>query len=255
MSNPAVIFAKLAGVLKSVKTLLHQSSVGRSRPTMNFSPTDVQCYFEVANSQVSLLRENLQELFGDFPEIDKDPRSRMGEGADHPYFYGRNQLETLERNIEQIFELRANSELATPVSDAPVRVFISHGRANDWNDVQIFIEKDLELSTLELAQQPNMGRTVLQKLDEESSNCSYAVIVMTGDDLDAEGNARVRENVMHEIGYFQGRYGLSAVCLLHEEGTNVPSNIHGLVYIPFPKGYVNATFGTLMRELKSFYSD
>ncbi len=58
---------------------------------------------------------------------------------------------------------------------------------------------------------------------------------------------------MHEIGYFQGKFGLSAVCLLHEEGTNIPSNIHGLVYVPFPKGYVNATFGTLLREIQAYY--
>jgi predicted nucleotide-binding protein len=58
---------------------------------------------------------------------------------------------------------------------------------------------------------------------------------------------------MHEIGYFQGKFGLSAVCLLHEEGTSIPSNIHGLVYIPFPKEYVSATLGTLMRELNAFY--
>jgi hypothetical protein len=40
------------------------------------------------------------------------------------------------------------------------------------------------------------------------------------------------------------------VCLLHEEGTNILSNIHGLVYIPFPKGLVSATFGVLSRELR-----
>jgi predicted nucleotide-binding protein len=80
------------------------------------------------------------------------------------------------------------------------------------------------------------------------------VIVMTGDDTDVDGNARARENVLHEIGYFQAKFGLSAVCLLHEEGTNIPSNIHGLVYVPFPKGYVSATFGLLHRELKACYA-
>jgi predicted nucleotide-binding protein len=38
--------------------------------------------------------------------------------------------------------------------------------------------------------------------------------------------------------------------LLHEEGVNIPSNIHGLVYIPFPKETIEATFGALTRELK-----
>ncbi|MCU7804984.1 MAG: nucleotide-binding protein [Candidatus Thiodiazotropha sp. (ex Lucinoma borealis)] len=253
MDNSQTALAKLAGVLKSVQTLLEQTKRGDARPIDNFSPDDVKPYFEMAYAQLGVLKESLPELYGDFPVLNVEPLTKMAEGADHPYRFGRNQLESLVRDIEQIFEVRANSELAAPVSSAPARVFISHGRANDWNEVQSFIEKDLDIPTLELAQEPNRGRTVLQKLEEESSNCSYAVIVMTGDDEDTEGNPRARENVMHEIGYFQCRYGLSAVCLLHEEGTSIPSNIHGLVYIPFPKGYVSATFGTLMRELNAFY--
>ena len=73
---------------------------------------------------------------------------------------------------------------------------------------------------------------------------------MTGDDMAADGEIRARENVMHEIGFFQGKYGLSNVVLLHEAGVNIPSNIHGLVYISFPKDTIEATFGELMRELK-----
>ena len=76
---------------------------------------------------------------------------------------------------------------------------------------------------------------------------------MTGDDDIGIGAPRARENVMHEIGFFQGKYGLANVCLLHEEGTNIPSNIHGLVYIPFPKDLVSAAFGVLGRELRAAF--
>ena len=177
-----------------------------------------------------------------------------GQGAAHrPNYYSRAQLEGLLRSIDQIFETRANSELAAPASKPEPRVFISHGRSLDWTKVQPHIERDLNVRTLELAQEPNMGRSVLGKLDEETRKCTYAVIVMTGDDADATGGARARQNVIHEIGYFQARYGLSRVCLLHEDGTNIMSNIHGLVYIPFTKGNVAMTFGHLMRELKAAY--
>jgi predicted nucleotide-binding protein len=254
MSSPTIALAKLAGVLKSVQTLLEQTKRGNTRAIGNFSPDDVKSYFETSFSQLKVLKETLPDLYGDFPEIDTGPNTEMSDGVEHPYHFGRNQLVSLARHIEQIFELRANSELAAPVSSSPAKkVFITHGRANDWNEVQSFIERDIELPTLELAQEANRGRTILQKLDEESSKCTFAVIVMTGDDQDSDGNSRARENVMHEIGYFQGKFGLSAVCLLHEEGTSIPSNIDGLVYIPFPKGYVKATFGILMRELKAFY--
>jgi predicted nucleotide-binding protein len=128
-------------------------------------------------------------------------------------------------------------------------VFISHGRSNEWFKVQSYLEKDLNVKTLELAQEASQGRTVLQKLNEESQKCRFAVIVMTGDDITGD-QVRARENVMHEIGFFQGKYGLKNIALLHEEGVNIPSNIHGLVYIPFPKNTVEATFGALYREIK-----
>jgi predicted nucleotide-binding protein len=62
---------------------------------------------------------------------------------------------------------------------------------------------------------------------------------------------RVRENVMHEIGFFQGRYGRKAVILLHEEGVNIPSNLGGVAYVPFPRGCIEAGFHVLQRELRT----
>jgi len=245
MNNSAIAFAKLAGVLKSVNTLLEQGLRGIGIPKMSFSSSHVEHYFNTTLTQLDILRRDIPDLYSDFSVIDVNPNMDN--------WFRLDQLETLVRYIEQALELRANSELATPVSSSVVRVFISHGSTNDWNKVQAFIEKDLEIPTLELAQEPNKGRSILQKLNEESSRCSFAVIVMTGDDQNSDGIPRARENVMHEIGFFQGKFGVSAVCLLHEEDTSIPSNIHGLVYIPFPKGYVEASLGTLMRELKAFY--
>jgi predicted nucleotide-binding protein len=162
-------------------------------------------------------------------------------------------LAKLAQDIDYIFEVRSHSELGVPTSESPARIFISHGRAEYWREVQAFIEKDVGLATLELAQEPNRGRTVLQKLEEESSRCSYAVVIMSGDDMTTEGQLRSRENVMHEVGYFQAKFGLAHVCLLHEEGTSIPSNIHGLVYVPFPNGLVSAAFGVLGRELRAAF--
>jgi predicted nucleotide-binding protein len=81
--------------------------------------------------------------------------------------------------------------------------------------------------TIELAQEPALGRTVIEKLEDNADRCDSAVIVMTGDDIANAGEPRVRENVMHEIGFLQGRYGRKAVILLHEEGVNIPTNLSG----------------------------
>lgn len=260
MTEVIAAFAKLAGVLKGSKALLTlQWNPGNKNNVHfydDFRLEDAKPYFEQAVRQVAILRQQLPELYDDLPPIMADPDMKMAmpPGAPEVRHYSRSRVESLVRAIDQIFEIRANSEMAEPKTGKPFkRVFLTHGTAPDWREVQAFIERDLGLTTLELAQQPNLGRSVLEKLEQESSKCDSAVIVMTGDDVDSTGNTRARENVLHEIGYFQSKYGLSRVCLLHEEGTNIPSNIHGLVYIPFTKGHVSMTFGPLLRELRAFY--
>jgi predicted nucleotide-binding protein len=134
------------------------------------------------------------------------------------------------------------------------RVFISHGHDHVWREVQTFIEKECQpkLPTLELAHEASKGRTIIEKLDGESQNCSYAVILMTGDDI-AGDETRARENVIHEIGFFQGRYGRGRVCLMHEDSVNIPSNLSGVVYCAFPKGRVSAALIELQRELRAAF--
>jgi predicted nucleotide-binding protein len=241
MSTTSITFAKLAALYKEVE----------SRYGPSVGTTEIFDYV----SRYRLLRDEIMavipELYSDLPKR-AEPLASAYAKVEH---YGQ-----LVRDLEYIFEVRANSELNPKEEEVTVeenqtkRVFISHGRSPDWREVQSYIEKDLSIETLELAQQPNRGRTVLQKLDDESEKCSFAVVVMTGDDQVGTGAPRARENVLHEIGFFQGKLGLENVCLLHEEGTNIPSNIHGLVYIPFPKGLVSAGFGVLARELKTAFS-
>jgi hypothetical protein len=129
-------------------------------------------------------------------------------------------------------------------------VFISHGRANCWKKLQHFIEHDLARTTIELEQRSIHGQTVIEKLAHNAKLCSHAVIVMTGDDPTVDGEARVRENVMHEIGYFQGCLGLDRVLLLREEGVSMPSNLGGIVYLQFKKGGIASTFNRLEAELR-----
>lgn len=259
MARVAVALAKLAGIRRALDETLNDDYKKAGRlPIQNFSVEEVGRYFTGAAAQLVVLREELPDLFADFVEMPVIPKTEMAKAtpqAQAEYRYGRSQLEVLKRDIDQILELRANSELAPPsaAASAPRCVFVSHGRAPDWREVQTYIEKDIGLPTMELAQEANQGRTILAKLWESSQRCDSAVIVMTGDDLDAAGQARARENVIHEIGFFQGKYGLDRVCLLHEEGVSIPSNIHGLVYTPFPKEMVSASFGVLIRELKAFY--
>lgn len=129
------------------------------------------------------------------------------------------------------------------------RVFISHGTNPCWEKLQYFLEDKLGRPTVELAQCSSHGRTVINKLADAATNCSHAIVLMTGDDETIDGVDRVRENVMHEIGYFQGRLGLDRVILIREKGVSIPSNLGGIVYLPFKKGRISAVFDKLAAEL------
>jgi predicted nucleotide-binding protein len=263
VTQAAVVMAKLAGIRKAVVDVMGENvsrarSKGEVLTRTNFAPDEVQHYFTQTATLVQALKTQLPDLYGDLQDTDAKPNCEMSPKGplDDPYFhYSRSQLQRLVRDIDQIFEVRANSELESPKPPAPRRVFISHGRSEDWRRVQPFIEKDVGLGTLELAQEANHGRTIIEKLLDNANRCDSAVIVMTGDDLIGDDERRVRENVMHEIGFFQGRYGRTLVVLMHEEGVNVPSNLAGVAYVPFPKGRIEAGFHVLHRELDAIYKD
>jgi hypothetical protein len=243
-----IALAKLAAIHKTARAFLAQPS------SRYFDPAEVSEYFVAVASLMATLRLNRPEFFGDVP-VRAIPLPTATTDFDGRGYIERRHLGTLVRDLDYVFEVNAGSRAFETVSTArPHRVFISHGSSPDWREVQSFVERDQHLHTLELAQEPNRGRTVLQKLTEESERCSFAVIVMSGDDVGPNGIPHARENVMHEIGFFQGKYGVASVALLYQEGTNIPSNIDGLVYIPYPKELVSATFGTLSRELTDFFA-
>jgi predicted nucleotide-binding protein len=61
---------------------------------------------------------------------------------------------------------------------------------------------------------------------------------------------RARENVVHEVGLFQGRLGFTRAIVLLEEGCEEFSNIHGLGQLRFPKGSISAKFEDIRAVLE-----
>ena len=46
-----------------------------------------------------------------------------------------------------------------------------------------------------------------------------------------EPKPRARQNVILELGYFLRGLGRERVCVLYKEGTELPSDIHGILYV------------------------
>lgn len=118
-------------------------------------------------------------------------------------------------------------------------VFIVHGRDDGAKDsVARVVREDLKLEPIILQEQPDKGDTVIEKLERCSSNVGYAIALVTSDDIgalkdkeDDELNARARQNVVFELGYFMGKLCRERVCLLLKDKVELPSDIGGIVYI------------------------
>lgn len=160
--------------------------------------------------------------------------------------------------LEEILKrLSSASEQKVPtatVSDSSF-VFLVHGRAHRIAEtVARFVEK-LGPKVVILYEQPNQGRTVIEKF-EDHSQVPFAIVLMTGDDRGGlkeaayeEQEPRARQNVVFELGYFIARIGRQHVVVLHEQGVELPSDYTGVVYVPLDSG--DAWRLALARELRA----
>ena len=115
-------------------------------------------------------------------------------------------------------------------------VFVVHGSDDGAREtVARFIGK-LGLKPVILREQPNSGRTIIEKF-EDYSNVGFAVVLMTPDDVGKRKDQqdglepRARQNVILELGFFIGKLGRNRVCALYEPGVEIPSDYSGVGYV------------------------
>ncbi|HEY3782163.1 MAG TPA: nucleotide-binding protein [Fimbriimonadaceae bacterium] len=139
-----------------------------------------------------------------------------------------------------------------------LRSFIVHGRDEEL----LFKLKDYLQNTLKmqepvvLKQQPNAGRTIIEKFEECSEEVDVALVLLTPDDFGGleggVGESRARQNVIYELGYFIGKLGRRSgrVLLLYKGDLQIPSDLLGVCYIAVDKG-ISAAGEEIRKELTS----
>ena len=119
------------------------------------------------------------------------------------------------------------------------KVFIVHGHDKTIKEsVARFLER-LGLDVVILHEKPNKGRTIIEKLLEESDiDIGYAVVLLTPDDVgrlaseEGEASPRARQNVIFELGLFIAKLGKQRVHVLYKEGVEIPTDYQGVLYTP-----------------------
>lgn len=147
-------------------------------------------------------------------------------------------------------EAKAMSSTRTRLSDGSRDVFVVHGHDQAMQQtVARFLEK-LQLKPIILSEQASKGRTIIEKFEDHSS-VRFAVVLLSPDDTgaakDETPKPRARQNVILELGYFIGALGRENVCALHKGGVELPSDLHGVIWVPYEGDWQLA----LIRELKA----
>lgn len=145
----------------------------------------------------------------------------------------------------------------TPLTDDQVAslkpvIFIGHGRSPQWRDLKDHLHEKHGYRVQAYEIGARAGHAIRDILEEMLDESSFAILVMTGEDKTQSGHVRARQNVVHELGLFQGRLGFARAIILLERGVQEFSNIQGIHQIRFSKKNIKETFGdvlaTLVRE-------
>lgn len=148
------------------------------------------------------------------------------------------RVDLLERIVRSISDGAIKAAARASVG----RVFIGHGRSPLWRELKDFLQERLALSCDEFNRESVAGVAVTERLNIMLDDAVFAFLIMTAENEHADSTLHARENVVHEVGLFQGRLGLRRAIVLVEEGCQTFSNIHGLTYIGFPPGRIGACF-------------
>ncbi len=162
----------------------------------------------------------------------------------------KNTRDKLVAHLDAILELadlqgdQSSIEMTLP-SDVRERlltnrVFVVHGHDEEIKQHVARTLSQLGLDPIILHEQPNAGRTIIEKF-EHHSDVSFAIVLLSPDDMAfpagesaKKAKARARQNVVLELGFFIGSLGRDRVFTLKRgENLELPSDVSGVIYTPY----------------------
>lgn len=167
------------------------------------------------------------------------PISRSGSEINEESFGAKNIITTknnAEQHIENYYEDVKNKN----------KVFIVHGHDEAMKERVARVIEKLGLEPIILHEQPNKGKTTIEKFQANSTNVDFSIVLLSPDDVvhctindQTVVKHRARQNVILELGYFIGMLGRERVVALSKnpEKIDYPSDIFGVLYIPFENGW------------------
>lgn len=173
--------------------------------------------------------------------------SGNGYTIEHEYDSIRANVSVLMSKLESISNGEQQTKVPEPKSMDSIElskdIFIVHGHDEEMKSSVKALILQLGLNPIILSEEPNGGKTIIEKFEDNSQRVDFAIVLMS--DQDDQGceigindfRPRARQNVILELGYFIGKLGRRKhVCVLKKAGVEEPSDILGIAYTPYVSG-------------------
>jgi hypothetical protein len=231
----------------------------------NFAPPPVKVYLVYQLAYIATI------IAGNLPESQFEKMQHRPKGCLFDESYGPDEFRVglvgahlcaaCEGRLSEMMipddALESVNQLLSYVRGATIRrvrvpgtsIFIGHGRAEDWKDLDKFLSDKLRCNVVEFNSEATAGIYTGQRILDMLDLSTFAFLVMTAEDEQADGTVNARQNVIHEIGLCQGRLGFKRAVMLKEDRTAEFSNLNGLTHIAFRKGAMAAAFPEVVRTL------
>lgn len=171
---------------------------------------------------------------------------------------GKCVLNGKNQHLVQGFQARLTEESKTTGASTSRKVFVVYGHdTRTRTDLEAMLRR-WDLSPILLDQLASEGDTLIEKLERTTQSAAFAVVLATPDDEGhpkdqaSEKKYRARQNVVLELGMMLASLGRKKVAVLLQQldkgVMERPSDIDGLIYIPFTDSVEDAKL-QLAKEL------
>ncbi len=196
----------------------------------------------------------IRKIFGndskylkDLKDIDFFPRiyPSTEEYYQEKWISGKNQMlnlfKTMIEELKIFSPIQTKKEPKLVESRSKKNVFVVHGHDEEMKQSVARTLEKLELTAIILHEQPNKGRTTIEKFSDYS-DVGFAIVLLSPDDIGYErvdkienAKSRARQNVVFELGYFIGKLGRENVLALYkpDEKFEMPTDYSGVLYVPY----------------------
>lgn len=159
----------------------------------------------------------------------------------------------------EIEKLLSSQTIGVPINN---KVFVVYGHDKNARTQLEAMLRRWDLEPLILDQLPSDGSTIIEKLEKYTNQADFGIVLATPDDIgyaknnEANKKYRVRQNVVLELGMLLAAKGRSKVAILLSQAEDMesPSDINGLIYIPFKDNVEDAAISLAKEMNKNGYT-